>query len=80
MLQVFHMDVAKVDLILHMLQWDHLPQSHATVLGRYQAGTECLHLHARGKRTGHERSPCVTGQVGGACGPGGAGPAWHHEV
>ena len=25
MLQVFHVDIAKEDLVLHMLQWDHLP-------------------------------------------------------
>jgi hypothetical protein len=29
MLQVFHLDVVKVDPMLHMLQWDHMPQPSA---------------------------------------------------
>jgi hypothetical protein len=29
MLQVFYLNVAKVNLMLHMLQWDNLPQSPA---------------------------------------------------
>ena len=29
MLQVFHIDVAKVDLVLHMLQWDPLAAAAA---------------------------------------------------
>jgi hypothetical protein len=33
MLQVFHLDVAKVDQVLHILQWDHLPQPPAAVVG-----------------------------------------------
>jgi hypothetical protein len=33
MFQVFHLDVAKVDLVLHMLQWDHLPQPLAVAAG-----------------------------------------------
>jgi hypothetical protein len=31
MLQVFYLDIAKVDLVLQMLQWDHLPQLPAAV-------------------------------------------------
>jgi hypothetical protein len=31
MLQVFHLDIAKVDMVLHMLQWDHQPQPPTAV-------------------------------------------------
>ena len=41
MLQVFYLDVAKVDLVLHMLQWDHLLQSSAVVAGAPLSGIEC---------------------------------------
>ena len=52
MLQVFHVDIAKVDLVLHMLQWDHLSQPPTTV-ERRQVSAECPHLHASEKRTRH---------------------------
>jgi hypothetical protein len=38
MLQVFHLDVAKVDLMLHMLQWDPFTR----------AAWCWVHVHARG--------------------------------
>ena len=44
------------------------------LLGLHRAGAESPRLHARGKRTRHERSLCVVGQVGGASGPGARGP------
>jgi hypothetical protein len=49
MLQVFHLDVAKVDLVLHMLQWDHLLLGLAVVAGHCRASAECLCLHVCGK-------------------------------
>jgi hypothetical protein len=74
MLQVFHLDVAKVDLMLNMLQWDHLSQPPVATTGAPQSGRIRSHLHARGKRRRREGSPRTVGRVGGACGPSGAGP------
>jgi hypothetical protein len=65
MLQVSHLGVAKVDLVLRMLQWDLLPQPPATatgwrlggtgpLLGRYQAGANG-HVKNRAQVWG----PCV---------------------
>jgi hypothetical protein len=56
MLQVFHLVVAKVDLVLHVLQWDHVPQPPATAAGALESvhSTNGPHLQARGKRTRHE--------------------------
>jgi hypothetical protein len=46
MLQVFHIDVAKVDLVLHMLQQD--PSAAAACSSRWGV------VHGRGKRRGME--------------------------
>jgi hypothetical protein len=73
MLQVFYLDVAHVTMgpptaIARLLQ----------LLRRRRVGAKYPRLHMRGKRMRHERSPRVVGRVGGACGPGGVGPAWAH--
>jgi hypothetical protein len=50
MLQVFHLDVAKVDLVLHMLQWNYLPQPPAAVAGgaaeRAQHVLACMRMES----------------------------------
>jgi hypothetical protein len=73
MLQVFHLDVAKVDLVLHMFQWD--PPAVVDARGRRRDGTRCG--GERRKRRGmaararavpicpcnRARSPPVTGET-----------------
>jgi hypothetical protein len=56
MLQVFYLDIAKVDPVLHMLQWDHMPQSPAVAVGALESiqGMSGPCLQVRGKRTRHE--------------------------
>ena len=48
MLQVFYLDVAKVDLVLHMLQWDRLPQPSDAVACAPPSGRRRLLVGSRG--------------------------------
>jgi len=56
MLHVFYLDLAKVDLMLHMLQWD----PHAQMLGCRQAGVDVPACDCRhGQATSGWHGPCV---------------------
>jgi hypothetical protein len=86
MLQVFYLDVAKVDMVLYMLQWTHLPQSPTpaeampSVIVRGPEASRCIrgtHPEA-GQVTGTQRcdmqimlGPRASGLVAtGSCGSG----------
>jgi len=59
MLHVFYLDVAKVDLMLHMLQWD----PHAADVGVPPSGRKCsrVRLQARAGDVGTRREKRTAG-------------------
>jgi hypothetical protein len=70
MLQVFHLDIAKVDLVLQILQWDpHVASACCSYWGAAERARSCV--HARGKWRGREQSSHAVEWR-----PGGASPAW----
>ena len=58
MLQMFHLDIVKVDLVLNMLQWDHPPQPPvgavgAPLSGRRRSPTTCAWEEEEARGTPH---------------------------
>jgi hypothetical protein len=74
MLQMFSLDVAKVDLALHMLQWD--PSQQPPVAA---AGPACTHVGVEEARVGYHAGTDKTERSGTQSGVR-LGPSVGHEV